>query len=131
MSREPAKRFAPNQFPMFTSRQPLDDQLRLVESNSRQPSKDIPLNTTELVDAVAEANDISKAKAKEVVNSILAVIIEAAKRGEEVAINGFGRFYVKERPAREGRNPRTGEALKVPASKSLGFKMSKPVGATL
>jgi DNA-binding protein HU-beta len=93
--------------------------------------KDNPLNTTELVDAVAEANDISKAKAKEVVNSILAAIIEAAKRGEEVAITGFGRFYVKERPAREGRNPRTGEALKIPASKSLGFKMSKPVGATL
>ena len=96
-----------------------------------QPLKDNPLNTTELVDAVAEANDISKAKAKEVVNSILAAIIEAAKRGEEVAITGFGRFYVKERPAREGRNPRTGEALKIPASKSLGFKMSKPVGATL
>jgi DNA-binding protein HU-beta len=93
--------------------------------------KDNPLNTTELVDAVAEANDISKAKAKEVVNSILAAIIEAAKRGEEVAITGFGRFSIKERPAREGRNPRTGEALKIPASKSLGFKMSKPVGATL
>jgi len=96
-----------------------------------QPLKDNPMNTTELVDAVAEANDISKAKAKEVVNSILAVIIDAAKRGEEVAIAGFGRFSVKERPAREGRNPRTGEALNIPASKSLGFKMSKSVGATL
>ena len=96
-----------------------------------QPLKDNPLNTTELVDAVAEANDISKAKAKEVVNSIFAAIIEAAKRGEEVAIVGFGRFSVKERPAREGRNPATGAPLKIPASKSLGFKMSKPVGATL
>ena len=96
-----------------------------------QPLKDNPMNTTELVDAVAEANDISKAKAKEVVNSILAAIIDAAKRGEEVAIAGFGRFSIKERPAREGRNPRTGEALNIPASKSLGFKMSKSVGATL
>jgi DNA-binding protein HU-beta len=96
-----------------------------------QPLKDNPMNTTELVDAVAEANDISKAKAKEVVNSILAVIIDAAKRGEEVAIAGFGRFSVKERPAREGRNPRTGEALKIPASKALGFKMSKAVGEAL
>jgi DNA-binding protein HU-beta len=96
-----------------------------------QPLKDDPLNTTELVDAVAEANDISKAKAKEVVNSIFASIIEAAKRGEEVAIAGFGRFSVKERPAREGRNPATGTPLKIPASKTLGFKMSKPVGATL
>jgi DNA-binding protein HU-beta len=93
--------------------------------------KDDPLNTTELVDAVAEANDISKAKAKEVVNSIFVSIIEAAKRGEEVAITGFGRFSVKERPAREGRNPATGAPLKIPASKSLGFKMSKPVSATL
>jgi len=48
------------------------------------------MNTTELVDAVAEANDLSKAKAKEVVNSVLAAIIDAAKRGEEVAIVGFG-----------------------------------------
>lgn len=96
-----------------------------------QPLKDDPLNTTELIDAVAEANDIPKAKAREVVNSIFASIIEAAKRGDEVAIAGFGRFSVKERAAREGRNPATGAPLKIPASKSLGFKMSKPVGATL
>jgi DNA-binding protein HU-beta len=89
------------------------------------------LNTTELADVVAEANDISKAKAKEIVTSVFASIIEAAKAGDEVAISGFGRFSVKARPAREGRNPRTGETLKIPASKSLGFKMSKPVGATL
>lgn len=89
------------------------------------------MNTSELVDAIAEANDIPKAKAKEVLNSILAAITDAAKRGEEVAIAGFGRFSLKERPAREGRNPRTGEALKIPASKSIGFKMSKSVGATL
>jgi DNA-binding protein HU-beta len=96
-----------------------------------QPLKDNPMNMTELVDAVAEANDISKAKAKEVVNSILATIIDAAKRGEEVAIVGFGRFSLKERAAREGRNPRTGEALNIPASKALSFKMSKSVGAAL
>jgi DNA-binding protein HU-beta len=89
------------------------------------------LNTTELADVVAEANDISKAKAKEIVTSVFASIIEAAKAGDEVAISGFGRFSVKARPAREGRNPRTGETLKIPASKSLGFKMSKPVGAAL
>jgi DNA-binding protein HU-beta len=89
------------------------------------------LNTTELADALAEAHDISKAKAKEIVTSVFASIIEAAKAGDEVAISGFGRFAVKERAAREGRNPRTGEALKIPASKSLGFKMSKPVGAAL
>ena len=89
------------------------------------------MNTTELVDAIAEANDLSKAKAKEVVNSIFAQIVEAAKRGDDVVINGFGRFALKERSAREGRNPATGAPLQIPASKSLGFKMSKPVGAAL
>lgn len=89
------------------------------------------MNTTELIDAIAEAHDIPKAKAREVINSIFSSIVEAAKRGDDVAIAGFGRFAVKERPAREGRNPRTGETLKIPASKSLGFKMSKPVGKTL
>ena len=89
------------------------------------------MNTTELADVVAEANDISKAKAKEIVTSVFTSIIEAAKAGDEVAISGFGRFSVKARPAREGRNPRTGETLNIPASKSLGFKMSKPVGAAL
>ena len=89
------------------------------------------MNTTELVDAIAEANDLSKAKAKEVINSIFAEIVEAAKRGDDVVINGFGRFAVKERSAREGRNPATGAPLQIPASKSLAFKMSKPVGATL
>ena len=89
------------------------------------------MNTTELVDAIAEANDLSKAKAKEVVNSIFAQIVEAAKRGDDVVVNGFGRFAVKERSAREGRNPATGAPLQIPASKSLAFKMSKPIGATL
>ena len=89
------------------------------------------MNTTELAEAIAEDNDHSKAKAKEVVNSLFASIVEAAKRGDEVAITGFGRFAVKERPAREGRNPANGAPLKIPASKVLGFKMSKPLGATL
>ena len=89
------------------------------------------MNTTELVDAIAETSDLSKAKAKEVINSIFAEIVEAAKRGDDVVINGFGRFAVKERSAREGRNPATGAPLQIPASKSLAFKMSKPIGATL
>ena len=81
------------------------------------------MNTTELADAIAAANDLPKSKAKDIVNSVFASIIEAAKRGDEVAISGFGRFSLKERPA--------GETLNIPASKSIGFKMSKPVGAAL
>jgi len=89
------------------------------------------LNTTELIDAVAEANGLQKSKAKDIVTSIFTSIVDAAKAGDVVSINGFGRFSVKNRPEREGRNPRTGEILKIAASKSIGFKMSKPVGAAL
>ncbi len=89
------------------------------------------MNTTELVDAIATAHDLSKAKAKEVVNSVFGSIVDASKRGEEVTISGFGKFALKERPAREGRNPKTGEALQIAASKSIAFKMSKPVGSSL
>ena len=83
------------------------------------------MNKRELIDAIAEANDNSKAKAKEVLDSILSSIIEAAKRGEEVTLAGFGRFSLKERNAHEGRNPATGVPLAIPASRSLGFKMSR------
>jgi DNA-binding protein HU-beta len=64
-------------------------------------------------------------------NTTASTSSDAAKRGEEVAIVGYGRFSVKERPAREGRNPRTGDALNIPASKALSFKMSKSVGEAL
>ncbi len=89
------------------------------------------MNTSQLVSAFAVANDLSKPKASEVVQSILDSVVEATKRGDEVAINEFGRFSVKERAARIARNPRTGETLNIPASQSLGFRMSKPVGALL
>jgi DNA-binding protein HU-beta len=83
--------------------------------------KDLILNTTELIDALAEANELSKAKSKEIV----------AKKGDDVVVTGFGRFTLKERPEREGRNPATGAALKIAASKSIAFKMAKSVGTGL
>jgi DNA-binding protein HU-beta len=95
---------------------------------SQQQSKEQPLNTTELADAVAEAHDLPKAKAKEIVSSIFALIIDTAKKGDEIAIGGFGKFSVKERPAREGRNPRTGETLKIAASSRWDSKCPSPAG---
>lgn len=89
------------------------------------------MNTTELIDAVAEANELSKSKAKEVVNSVFASIIEAAKKGDDVVITGFGRFTLKERAEREGRNPATGAPLTIAASKSIAFKLAKAVGTAL
>jgi DNA-binding protein HU-beta len=89
------------------------------------------LNTTELIDALAEANELSKGKAKDVVASLFSLVVDSAKRGEDVVVTGFGRFSLKERPEREGRNPATGAALTIPASKSITFKMAKSVGVGL
>jgi DNA-binding protein HU-beta len=89
------------------------------------------VNTTELIDAVAEANELSKAKAKDVVTSLFALVVDSAKKGDDVVVTGFGRFSLKERPQREGRNPATGAALTIPASKSIAFKMAKSVGTGL
>ena len=89
------------------------------------------MNTTELIDAVADAHELSKAKAKEIISSLFSIMVDAAKKGDDVVVTGFGRFTLKERPEREGRNPATGAALKIAASKSIAFKMAKSVGATL
>jgi DNA-binding protein HU-beta len=93
--------------------------------------KDLILNTTELIDALAEANELSKAKSKEIVASLFSIVVDAAKKGDDVVVTGFGRFTLKERPEREGRNPATGAALKIAASKSIAFKMAKSVGTGL
>jgi DNA-binding protein HU-beta len=83
------------------------------------------LNSAELIDHVAETADVDKGAAKRVVAATLAGIINAAKTGEEVNLVGFGKFKVQERPARRGRNPATGEAIKIPASRKIGFTPAK------
>ncbi len=83
------------------------------------------MNKTDLVDVVAEAADISKASAARAVDAITAAITSALKKGEPVVLAGFGTFVVRERAARTGRNPRTGDAIEIKASKALGFKPGK------
>lgn len=85
------------------------------------------MNTSELVDAVAGAGSLSKAEAKKIVDAMFELIAEAAAKGEEVSLNGFGKFKVKETAAREGRNPATGETIKIAASKKLSFSAAKAV----
>ena len=85
------------------------------------------MNTSELIDAVAAANSITKADAKKVVETVFEVIAGAAAKGDEVSVNGFGKFKVKESAAREGRNPSTGATIKIAASKKLGFSPAKAV----
>ncbi len=85
------------------------------------------MNNADLADVIAAANGASKADAKKLVESLFAAITDAAARGEEIAINGFGKFKVKDSPEREGRNPATGETITIKASKKLTFQPAKGV----
>ncbi|MCW2316367.1 DNA-binding protein HU-beta [Rhodoblastus acidophilus] len=79
-------------------------------------------NKAELIDVVAEATESSKAAAGAALDAVIDAISQALKNGEEVRLVGFGTFSVKERAEGKGRNPATGEEIKIPASKSVRFK---------
>lgn len=83
------------------------------------------MNKTELVDAVAEGADLSKAAAGRAVDSLISSITAALQKGEQVALVGFGTFLVRDRAERAGRNPRTGETITIPAAKNPAFKAGK------
>lgn len=83
------------------------------------------MNKTELVASVAEKAELSKKDAEKAVAAVLESIEGALKAGDKVAMVGFGTFEVKERAARTGKNPRTGEAVKIPAARVPVFKAGK------
>lgn len=83
------------------------------------------MNKSELIEAVAQSADISKAAAGRAVDAFVDSIADALKEGDQVTLVGFGTFTVRERAARTGRNPRTGETINIPASKIPGFKAGK------
>jgi DNA-binding protein HU-beta len=83
------------------------------------------MNNADLTDKIAAANGLSKADAKKLIDGVFAAISEAAAAGEEISLNGFGKFKVKESAAREGRNPSTGATIQIAASKKLGFSAAK------
>lgn len=85
------------------------------------------MNNSDLADTVATAHALSKADARKLVDGIFSAIAEAAAKGEEVSLNGFGKFKVKDTPAREGRNPATGATIQIAASKKLSFAPAKAV----
>lgn len=85
------------------------------------------MNTAELADRLAADHDLTKVQARQLVDAVVAAITEAAAGGDEVALNGFGRFKVTERAARQGRNPATGETIQIAASRKLGFAAAKSV----
>ncbi len=84
-----------------------------------------PMNKTNLVDVVASQTGISKKDVDAVVAATLNAITAALKEGDKVQLIGFGTFEVKESAEREGRNPKTGEAIKIAASKKPAFSASK------
>ncbi len=83
------------------------------------------MNKTELVNAVAAAAEVSKKDAEAVISATMDAIVAALKDGDKVQLVGFGSFEVKPRAARIARNPRTGEEVKIAASKVPVFKAGK------
>ena len=83
------------------------------------------MNKTELVSAMAAKADISKKDAEAALKAFTDVVAEELKKGEKIALVGFGTFEVAERAARTGRNPQTGAEMKIAASKAPKFKAGK------
>lgn len=84
------------------------------------------MNTSDLVDRLAASDDkITKAQAKQLVDAMLEAMRAALVSGEEISLPGFGKFKVQDKPARTGRNPATGEAIQIAASKKVGFSPAK------
>ncbi len=83
------------------------------------------MNKSELIDAIAESADISKAAAGRALDAVISSVTGALKDGEQVVLVGFGTFSVKERAARTGRNPQTGEPIEIAAARIPGFKAGK------
>ncbi len=83
------------------------------------------MNKAELIAAVAEKADLSKKDAEKAVKALTDVISEELVKGEKIQLVGFGTFEVSERAAREGRNPRSGEVMNIPASRTPKFKAGK------
>jgi len=83
------------------------------------------MNKTELVAAVAEKTELTKKDATKAVEAVFDTIQETLANGEKVQLIGFGNFEVRDRAARKGRNPQTGEEIEIPASKVPAFKAGK------
>ena len=83
--------------------------------------------TNEIADKIAADHSLTKVQGKSIVEAVFQAITDAASAGEETSISGFGKFKVKASPEREGRNPSTGEAMKIAASNKLTFAPAKAV----
>lgn len=87
--------------------------------------ENLTMNKTELVSAVAESAELSKKDATKAVDAVFEAVQNALSSGDKVQLIGFGNFEVRERAARKGRNPQTGEEIEIAASKVPAFKPGK------
>lgn len=83
------------------------------------------MKKAEFIDAVAETSGLAKSDASKAVEAVISVITDSLKQGEQIVLTGFGTFSVRQREARSGRNPRTGETIQISASSVPGFKAGK------
>ena len=83
------------------------------------------MNKTELIAAVAKKAEMTKVDTAKAFNALMEVTREQLKKGDKIALIGFGTFSMQNRPKRKGKNPRTGKAITIPAKKVLKFKASK------
>lgn len=91
----------------------------------------IIMNKSELINAIAQGTELSKADAKKALEQTITTISDALKKGDSVALLGFGTFTVNERPAREGINPATKAKIQIPAKKVIKFKASSTLADEL
>lgn len=83
------------------------------------------MNNADLAETLVTSHGLTKADARKAVDSLFSAIADAAASGDEISLNGFGKFKVKQSAAREGRNPSTGATIQIAASKKLGFTPAK------
>lgn len=89
------------------------------------------MNKADLIEAIAKDVDLSKADAGKALDSLTKRITQSLRKGENVTLVGFGTFSVTKRKARTGRNPQTGEAIKIKAKKAVRFKAGKQLESAL
>lgn len=105
----------------------------ILQRSASTRTNAVAMNKAELVEAIQKAlgADATKRSAEEALDAVLTSISKGVKKDKKVQIIGFGTFEVKKRAARMGRNPKTGEALKIAASKSVSFKASSVLKGSL
>ncbi len=101
------------------------DTLSLIGKSYSTTKEESIVNKSELVKAIAEKADVTKDVAQRALDATTDAVTQALKAGQTVTLVGFGSFQVRARAAREGRNPKTGEKMKIKASKSPSFKAGK------